>query len=154
MRSRAPRTPLVLCFDLPVVAAATGHALAAGAFTLLGCDVRVGPEDETSKFGMNEVAIGMVLPVWAMIIADARLSNRHKHRAMVNARVTGARDALDVGLLDELADPDSVVERAVAEAASFSALDQPSYRGMVAQHRGPTLEAMDAAIAADRARLS
>ena len=46
---------------VPVVAACTGHALAAGALMLLGCDVRIGA-DAPAKIGLNEVAIKMVLP--------------------------------------------------------------------------------------------
>ena len=45
--------------SIPVVAACTGHALAAGALVLLGCDVRVGA-DIDAKVGLNEVAIKMV----------------------------------------------------------------------------------------------
>ncbi len=53
---------------VPVVAACTGSAVAAGALTLLGCDVRVGA-DVPCKIGLNEVAIKMVLPDWAITIA-------------------------------------------------------------------------------------
>ena len=41
---------------VPVVAACTGHALAAGALMLLGFDLRIGAE-VPAKFGLNEVAI-------------------------------------------------------------------------------------------------
>ena len=141
-------------FPKPVVAAATGHALAAGAFTLLGCDVRFGTDDDGAKFGMNEVAIGMVLPGWAAIIADTRLSNRHRHRAAMNARITGPVQAAEVGFLDEVVAAEAVLESAVAEAASFTALDPKSYAGMIKLHRGDVLDRMDAAIAADRAAIS
>ena len=45
--------------------AATGHGLALGAIMLLAGDVRVGPNASGSKarFGLNEVAIGMTLPM-------------------------------------------------------------------------------------------
>ena len=51
-------------------------ALAAGALMLLGCDLRVGA-DIDCKIGLNEVAIGMVLPAWALTSANDRLSRRH-----------------------------------------------------------------------------
>ena len=44
--------------SVPVVAACTGHAVAAGALLLLGCDQRVGP-DAPVKIGLNEVAIAL-----------------------------------------------------------------------------------------------
>ena len=73
--------------SIPVVAACTGHALAAGALVLLGCDVRIGADVEC-KIGLNEVAIGMVLPDWAFTIAVDRLSKRHLQRAVATARIT------------------------------------------------------------------
>ena len=79
--------------SVPVVAACTGHALAAGALMLLGSDVRIGA-DVPAKIGLNEVAIKMVLPDWALTIAIERLSKRHVHRATANARLTGPAGAL------------------------------------------------------------
>ena len=98
---------------IPVVAACTGHALAAGALVLLGCDVRIGA-DVPAKIGLNEVAIKMVLPDWAMTIAAARLSKRHLQRAVVNARITAPADAVDVGYLDEVVASEALLETAVA----------------------------------------
>lgn len=135
---------------VPVVAASTGHALAAGALLLLGCDVRIGA-DVDCKIGLNEVAIGMVLPGWAFTIARARLSNRHLQRSVANAHVTGAAEATDIGYLDEVVPVDDVLDTAVARAAELASLDAKAYRGTVRQLRGDTLETMTAQIAADRA---
>jgi enoyl-CoA hydratase len=136
--------------NVPVVAACTGHALAAGALVLLGCDVRVGA-DVDCKIGLNEVAIGMVLPDWAFTIAGARLSNRHLQRSVATARVTGAQTAVDVGYLDEVVTADAVLDTAVNRAAEFAALDARAYRGTVQKLRGDVLATMGAQIAADRA---
>jgi enoyl-CoA hydratase len=136
---------------IPVVAACTGHALAAGALVLLGCDVRIGA-DVPAKVGLNEVAIKMVLPDWAMTIAAARLSKRHVQRAVVNARITAPADAVDVGFLDEVVESDALLETAVARAAELAAtLDPAAYRNTVRKFRGPVLDTMATQIAADRA---
>lgn len=136
---------------VPVVAACTGHALAAGALMLLGSDVRIGA-DVPAKIGLNEVAIKMVLPDWALTIAQVRLSNRHKQRAIMNARVTGPIEAVDVGFLDEVVPEDQLLERAVAVATELATtLDPGAYRGSVKAFRGQTLDTMDAQIAAARA---
>src|SRR3954471_11940875 len=55
----------IFTFPAPVVTACTGHALAAGALVLLVSDVRVGAEGKY-KIGLNEVAIGMGLPIFAV----------------------------------------------------------------------------------------
>ena len=135
--------------SIPVVAACTGHALAAGALILLGCDVRVGA-DVDCKIGLNEVAIGMVLPDWAFTIAVDRLSKRHLQRAVATARITSAVGAVEAGYLDEVAPAESVLDVAVERAAEFAALDLRAYAGTVRRLRGEVLELMDAQIASDR----
>ena len=120
---------------MPVVAASTGHALAAGALMLLGCDVRIGA-DIPAKVGLNEVAIKMVLPDWALTIAGARLSKRHMQRAIVNARITSPADAVDVGFLDDVVPVDELLDRAVATAAELAAtLDPKAYTGTEAERQ-------------------
>ena len=136
--------------DVPVVAACTGHALAAGALILLGCDVRIGA-DIDCKIGLNEVAIGMVLPDWAFTIAADRLSRRHLQRAVATARITGAAGAVDAGYLDEVVPEADVLDIAVARAGEFAALDARAYGGTIRKLRGSVLERMSEQIAADRA---
>ena len=139
---------------VPVVAACTGSAVAAGALTLLGCDVRVGA-DIAAKIGLNEVAIKMVLPDWALTIAGDRLSKRHVHRAMANARLTTPRDAVDVGFLDEVVAADQVLDRAVQVATELAdTLDPPSYARTLAKTRSEILDRMTAQVAADRAAVA
>ena len=136
---------------VPVVAACTGSAVAAGALTLLGCDVRIGA-DVPAKIGLNEVAIKMVLPDWALTIAVDRLSKRHVHRATANARLTAPREAVDAGFLDEVVPAERVLDRAVEVATELAdSLDPASYARTVAKVRGAVLDLMAAQIAADRA---
>jgi enoyl-CoA hydratase len=135
---------------VPIVAACTGHALAAGALVLLGCDVRIGA-DVDCKIGLNEVAIGMVLPDWAMTISQTRLSKRHLQRSVANARITDARGAIEAGFLDEAVSADNVLDAAVAAGAEMAALNRRAYAGTVRSLRGETLATMAAQIASDRA---
>jgi len=135
---------------IPVVAACTGHALAAGALMLLGADIRVGA-DGPYKVGLNEVAIGMTLPDWAYTIARERLSKRHLQRSITNARLTDPAHAVDVGFLDRVVPLENVVDAAVEEATALAALDPKAYARMMREFRGATLVAMADQIAADRA---
>jgi enoyl-CoA hydratase len=136
--------------SVPVVAACTGHALAAGALLLLGCDVRVGADVEC-KIGLNEVAIGMVLPAWALTIANERLSRRHLQQAVANARVTDGRGAAEAGFLDEVVPAEAVLDTALDRARALAALDRRAYAGTVQGLRGATLGRMAEQVAADRA---
>jgi len=138
--------------EIPVVAACTGHAIAAGALLLLGADVRVGT-DGPFKIGFNEVSIGMVLPDWGMTIARERLSKRHLQRAVTNARIVDSTTAVDVGFLDLAVEPDKVLAIAIEEAATLAALDSGAYRGTMAAFRGDTINMMAKQIEADRNRV-
>ena len=51
-------------FSRPVIAACTGHAIAAGSILLLCSDIRVGAKGDF-KVGLPEVTIGMALPFFA-----------------------------------------------------------------------------------------
>ncbi len=126
---------------VPVVAACTGHAVAAGALLLLGCDRRIGPAAPV-KIGLNEVAIGLQLPDWAMAIAADRLSRRHLQASVVNARLYDGEGAVDAGFLDLAVDPAEVVATAIAEATGMVALDPTAYAGTVGALRGAILERM------------
>ena len=136
---------------VPVVAASTGHAMAAGALVLLGCDVRIGA-DVDAKVGLNEVAIKMVLPGWAFTLAEDRLSKRHLQRAVANARLTTPREAVDGGFLDEVVPANELLDRAVEVAQDLAAtLDPSAYRRTIRALRGTVLDRMAEQIAADRA---
>lgn len=135
--------------SVPVVAACTGHALAAGALMLLGCDLRIGA-DIDCKIGLNEVAIGMVLPNWALTIAKERLSRRHIQLAVATAVISDGRGAVEAGFLDEAVAEDDVLPRAIARPAEFAALNGRAYAGTVLALRGEVLSTMAAQITADR----
>ncbi len=138
---------------VPVVAASTGHALAAGALILLACDLRIGADVEC-KIGLNEVAIGMVLPNWALTIAQDRLSRRHLQLAVATARVTTGAGAVDAGFLDTVVPESELLPAAVAAAHGLAALDGRAYAGTVLALRGGVLATMAAQITSDREALS
>lgn len=98
---------------LPTVAACTGHALAGGVLTLLCCDERMGPSDRPAKIGLNEVAIGMGLPIFAVELARDRLSPQHLTPAVLG-RVYDPAGAVEAGYLDLLVPGDDLVADAVA----------------------------------------
>ncbi|MGF1598890.1 MAG: crotonase/enoyl-CoA hydratase family protein [Acidimicrobiales bacterium] len=127
--------------SVPVVAACTGHAVAAGALLLLGCDHRVGPDAEV-KVGLNEVAIGLTLPRWALAIAAERLSRRHLQASVANAQLYDGAGAVAAGFLDTAVEPDVVIEAAMDHAAVLAELDPAAYAATVQALRGPTLAAM------------
>jgi enoyl-CoA hydratase len=119
---------------IPVVAACTGHALAAGALLLLSADHRVGPR-AGAKIGLTEVAIGFALPDFAMAMARDRLAPAHLTSAALFARVVGPQRAVKAGFLDEV--HDDPLSCALASAAELAALPRGALGETKKRLRGP-----------------
>ena len=137
----------------PVVVAVTGHALAAGALLVLSCDVRIGA-DVPAKIGLNETAIGMPLPLFAIALAEDRLDRRHLVRATVTAEVFDPAGAVAAGYLDRVVPAADVVAAAVAEARRLGALSSTAYAQTKAAMRGPLAARVREGTAADLARFA
>lgn len=124
----------------PVVLGVTGHALAMGAVLLCTADERIGGEGPF-KIGLNEVAIGMTLPSFALELAEARLSKRHLYRATSGAEIYSPQTAVDAGFLDAVVPLAKVDEEACARGAALAnTLDPKSYQRTKRALRGPMLE--------------
>ena len=113
-------------FGQPTVAAVTGHALAAGALLVLSCDTRIGA-DVPAKIGLNETAIGMGLPRYAVELARERLSKRHFTRATVQAEIYSPAAAVDAGYLDRIVTLDELEDAAIAEARRLGEFSTNAY---------------------------
>jgi enoyl-CoA hydratase len=135
---------------LPVVAAASGHAVAAGALMLLSADERIGV-DGSFRIGLIETQIGMFLPRWAIELAEERLSRRHFQVATVGARMYGPVDARDAGYLDAVVAAEALEDAAQTAAATWASLPAAAYAMQVEVIRGGRVAALEAAVAADRA---
>lgn len=128
----------------PVVVAVTGHALAAGALLVLSCDMRIGA-DVPAKIGLNETSIGMPLPLFALELAQDRLTPQARVRATLGAEVYGPQEAVAVGYLDRVAPAGSAVDEAVAEARRLGAYATAPYALTKRMMREPIVERVRAA---------
>jgi enoyl-CoA hydratase len=137
----------------PVVAACTGHAVAAGALLLLGAHYRVGAEGPF-KICLIETAIGLVLPDWAVVAAVERLTPRHLHQAAVESRTYDPASACEAGFLDRVVPAEEVLSAALEEADRLAAFSPEAYAGNAAKVRGPGVDRLAAAVARDRAALA
>ncbi|HET9075428.1 MAG TPA: crotonase/enoyl-CoA hydratase family protein, partial [Acidimicrobiales bacterium] len=139
-------TARLLLEPTPVVAACTGHALAAGGLLLLAADRRIGAAGDF-KIGLNEVSIGMTLPKWAVELARYRLPPSEFDWRVVLGRTASPEEAVRAGFLDRVVPADSVFEEAVAVAMELSTLSTPAVEGTKHRARGPVaarmLEGMD-----------
>lgn len=98
---------------IPIVAAITGHAPAGGTVLSLFCDGRVMAEGDF-KIGLNEVQVGIPLPPIILSGLQRLVGMRVGEQLAVTGALLSSQDALRVGLVDELAPAEQVVERALA----------------------------------------
>lgn len=104
---------------IPVVLGVTGHALAMGGILTTAADYRVGAAGPF-KIGLNEVAIGMPVPNFAVGLTRERLSKRWFTRCVQSAELCDPQTAVDAGFLDEVVDPDAVETRAIEVAHALA----------------------------------
>ncbi len=136
-------------FEKPVVASCTGHALAAGGILLMCCDYRVGNSGRF-KLGFNEVAIGLVPPIFLVELARMRLSKRWFSRAVTQAEIVSPSVALDMGLLDEVVD-DDVYRAAFVHAARLGQLSGAAFARAKLHERKKTIDELRSSLDDDLA---
>lgn len=138
----------LLAHPAPVVTVCQGHAYPMGAFLVLASDIRIGVAGP-HRIGFNEVAIGIPVPSFALALGRYRLAPAWLDRTAVTGEMLGFEDAREAGFFDRLVGPEAV-EAAVAEALAVARrVHRPSHVMVKRRLRGPTLEAMRAAIAAE-----
>ncbi len=133
-------------FPKPVVVAVNGAAIAGGLFFVLASDLRVaGPR---AAFGLAEVRVGADFPVGPMEIARATLDPNTLRRLMLTGQPIQARQALAEGVVDHLVDdPDTLMDRAQAEARALADLPSIAFGAIKRQIREPAITAIESAIA-------
>ena len=130
----------VFTFPIPTVAALTGHAVAGGAMLAFACDQRYFA-DGPFRLHLNETAIGLVLPTWAITIAQASVPQRWHNEAILHARAYTPAEALEKGLIDGVSRPaERVIDDARAAAAALGALDQNAYGQSKARMRASVVQ--------------
>jgi enoyl-CoA hydratase len=124
----------VFTFPIPTVAAVSGHAIAGGAFLAFACDLRHAA-DGPFRLHVNEVAIALPLPSWALVLAESAIPARWHTEAILHARPYAPAEALERGIVDGVAPPDQVLAQARRTAAGLAGLDHGAYAVAKARHR-------------------
>lgn len=116
----------VFTYPKPMVAAMNGHAFAGGLFLALCADWRVMREDR-GWCCVSEIDLGIDLPPGnAALVVHTVGFRRAEDLALTGRRLT-AREALEVGLIDQVAGEKDVLPRAMAKAEELSAKNTELY---------------------------
>lgn len=140
----------LLAFPTPVVIACNGHALAMGAFLLLGADVRIGTAGDY-KIGANEVAIGLTVPSAALELCRIRLAPTYFARSLLTAEIFTPEQAVAAGYLDRVVPESELLVSAQKAAANMAQLNLAAYVATKQRARAEELKRLRAAIASDLA---
>jgi enoyl-CoA hydratase len=139
----------MLAHPQPIIAACNGHAVAKGAFLLLASDYRLGVAGEFT-IGLNEVQIGMTMHHVGILLARDRLSPAVFQRSVINAEMFDPQGAMAAGFLDRIVAADQLMPTALEVARQMKKLNPVAHRATKLKARKALLEALDAAIEADK----
>ena len=135
----------ILGFPTPVITAVPGHAIAAGTFLPLCADRRIGIEGPY-KVGLNEVKIGLTVPLFVIELAKQRLTPSHYNRAVITAETYTPEGAVEAGFFDQVVAPGDLEAVTAEAAAEFATLDPAAHKATKERVRGESLKALRAAI--------
>lgn len=102
---------------IPTVAAIGGHSPAGGAVLSIFCDYRIMARSADSakpfRIGLNEVQVGLSVPDCIQCALRRLVGAYRAERLMVAGAMLDSEQALQVGFVDELAEAEHVVARAL-----------------------------------------
>lgn len=125
----------VFTFPIPTVAALSGHAIAGGAMLAFACDLRFMAEGPF-RLHLNEVAIGLPLPTWAILMAESAVPSRWQTDAILHARPFTPDEAFECGLVGAVARPAERLRDLARDAATrLKPLDLGAYAAAKARLR-------------------
>jgi enoyl-CoA hydratase len=135
----------LLSFPTPVLVACSGHAIAAGSFLALSADLRIGV-DGPFKLGLNEVRIGLTVPLFVVELARQRLRPADFNRALVTAATYDPHEAVAAGFLDRVVPAGELRSASREAAAELTGLDPEAHRATKLRVRAGALKAIRAGI--------
>jgi enoyl-CoA hydratase len=130
---------------MPTIAAVSGHAIAGGAMLTFACDLRY-LADGPFRLHLNETAIGLPLPTWALMLGQSAVPKRWHTEAMLLARAYTPAEALARDIVDAVVPPEQLLETALAAAAPLTALDRAAFATSKARHRAMAVQWAEARI--------
>lgn len=125
-------------FPKPLVVAVNGHAIAGGCVFTLAGDYRVMARGN-GRIGVPELLVGVPFPPSVIETIRFAVPPQHLQMLMYTGRTFTPDDALRVGLIDEVAEPDSLPGRAEELARQFAALPPPAFALAKRQLRDRTI---------------
>jgi enoyl-CoA hydratase len=116
----------LMTYPFPTLGLMEGHAFPMGTFLLLACDVRIGARGPF-RMGLNEVAIGISPPGFAVELARSRLHPAWLSRTVTLGEMFEPDDSVAAGFLDRVVAKEEIGQTVEAVLAALKALHAPSH---------------------------
>jgi enoyl-CoA hydratase len=126
----------------PVVAAINGHAIAGGAVLAACADRRI-MAGASGRIGVTELLVGVPFPALAFEIVRFAVPARHLSEFTLSGATYASDEALQRGWIDEVAEPDDLLEDAIAVAQELALLAPAAFAQTKTQIRQPVAERLE-----------
>lgn len=119
-------TAKITAFKKPMVAAINGHSPAGGCVIALACDARVMAEGKYI-IGLNEVPVGIIVPKSIFELYSFWLGKANASRSLLEGKLFNPEEALEIGLVDELVKPESILTTAERKVRKYMAFERTTW---------------------------
>lgn len=123
----------------PVIAAINGHAIAGGAVLACCADRRIMAR-ASGRIGVTEILVGVPFPALAFEIVRFAVPPRHLPEFALTGATYETDAAVQRGWIDEVAEPEDLLEDALAVARELAMLSPPAFAQTKMQIRQPAAE--------------
>ena len=126
-------------FPKPLVAAVNGHAIAGGCIVACACDYRLMAEGN-GKIGAPEMRVGVPFPTLPLEILRYVIPKQHFQEIVYTGRLCSPKEAIGVGLIDEVVESENLLEHALSIAERFGAIPTQSFQSTKRLMRQPVID--------------
>lgn len=148
VRAGAELALRLMAYPRPTIGLMAGHAFPMGTFLLLACDLRIGAAGPF-RMGLNEVAIGITPPRFAIELARSRLHPAWLSRTVTLGEMYEPEDAVRAGLLDRAVPLDRLDDALAQALTALRGIAMPMHAAAKRALRQPAMATIRAAIDED-----
>jgi enoyl-CoA hydratase len=116
----------VFFFPKPLVAAINGHAIAGGCVLACCADRRLMAR-EAGRIGVTELLVGLPFPALAFEVMRFTAAPQHFSALVYSGATFPPLEAHALGLIDEVVEPRTLIDRAVADAKTLASLSPQAF---------------------------
>jgi len=106
-------------FPKPLISAINGYSPAGGCVIAVTCDYRIMADDEKYVIGLNETAVGIVVPEYIFLLYQYWIGKNHAYQNLMDGKLLNPKEALECNLVNEICPVEAVLNRAESKMQSW-----------------------------------